>query len=131
MKSVTAAGETANDVAINSESPDPKSNYKSRLCDYSDAELAQLCDYYRDTSVRKIMATAYAIALVILSLGFVILTVCVCYLAFQYPEKAGSFVTLFVTPLLALLAAYAIKARNGAMKYSDSTDILKPPLPPQ
>lgn len=111
----------------NNESPPPNHHHKPRLHDYSDAELAKFCDSYRDTSVRKIMATAYAIALVILSIGFVVLTVAVCLLAFQYPEKAGSFVTLFITPLLALLAAYAIKAKNGVMKYSDSSDILKPP----
>jgi hypothetical protein len=113
-------------VASN-ESRNPKPDDKPRLCDYSDAELAKFCDSYRDTSVRKIMAMAYAIALVILSIGFVVLTVAVCLLAFQYPERAGSFVTLFVTPLLALLAAYAIKARNGFSKYNESSDILKPP----
>jgi hypothetical protein len=91
---------------------------KPRIYDFSDDELARLCDSYRDTAVRKIMAIAYAIALVILALGFVILSVIVGYLAFQYPEKAGSFVTLFVTPLLALLAAYAIKAKNGVNKYN-------------
>jgi hypothetical protein len=97
--------------------------------DYSDSDVARLCDSYRDTAVRKIMATAYAIALVILALGFVILSVLVCYLAFEYPEKAGNFVSLFITPLLALLAAYAIKAKNGTVKYMDSPrdDILMPP----
>jgi hypothetical protein len=111
----------------NHESHSSKPNDKPRLCDYSDAELTKFCDYYRDTSVRRIMATAYAIALVVLSLGFVVLTVAVCLLAFQYPEKAGSFVTLFITPLLALLAAYAIKAKNGVSKYQSDSDILKPP----
>jgi hypothetical protein len=114
-----------------SESPNPSQpNPKPRFSDYSDADLAQLCDYYRDTSVRKIMATAYAIALVILSVGFVILTVTVSWLAFQFPDKAGNFVTLFVTPLLALLAAYAIKAKNGATRYADPNDIVRPPPQP-
>jgi hypothetical protein len=117
---------TGNDVD-NNESPNPNHHHKPRLSDYSDAELTKFCDSYRDASVRKIMATAYAIALVVLSIGFVVLTVAVCLLAFQYPERAGSFVTLFVTPLLALLAAYAIKARNGFGKYNESSDILKPP----
>jgi hypothetical protein len=101
---------------------------KPRIHDFSDDDLARICDYYRDTSVRKIMARAYAIALVILAFGFVILTVTVTLLAFQCPEKAGNFVTLFITPLLALLAAYAIKARNGVIKYSGDDDF-KPPHP--
>jgi len=100
---------------------------KPRIYDLSDDELARICDYYRDTSVRKIMARAYAIALVILTFGFVGLTIAVALLAFEYPEKAGSFVALFVTPLLAVLAAYAIKAKNGVNKYSESIDAFKPP----
>jgi hypothetical protein len=70
------------------------------------------------------MVTAYAASIVILSLGFVILTITLAVLCFQQPEKANAFILLLGGPLMGIIFAHAGELkrlmRNGTAKHSDN-----------
>jgi uncharacterized ion transporter superfamily protein YfcC len=72
-----------------------------------------LCRADGDETVRAIMAKGYAAVMIILALGFVAFVLGISTLAFFYPEKAQSFLTLYAIPVGALLGLYGVKAQNA------------------
>lgn len=71
----------------------------------------------------QVMITAYAIALIILCLGMVVMTITLMVLCFFFPPQANSFLLLLTGPVAALIVSQSFGLSKLINRGKDSKEL--------
>jgi hypothetical protein len=81
-----------------------------------------IADFRQTILSSQVMVTAYAISIVILCLGMILMTGALMFLCFFFPEKANAFLVMVGSPLIALIVSQLFGIRRLVIKNKEKAN---------